>query len=85
MLENIILWVIAIALAVQFLFLVKKYWNTMDKIAKTERERGAEAARKLIQESDQGTVIRNYEYSLAAPDQTDFDSGYQQVIRDWMN
>lgn len=47
-------------------------------------ERGTKAAQDLIAGGDKENILKNYGYSRAAPDQTDFDLGYQRVIRDWM-
>ncbi len=80
------LWIPIISIMILVLIiLIIKDWRVVRKAKKTLRERGEDAARQLIQESDHETIMRNYGYSKAAPDQTDFDAGFQRVIKDWMD
>lgn len=47
-------------------------------------EYGVTCALILIKENDKETIIRNYEHSRTAPDQDDFDKGYQFTIKEWL-
>lgn len=49
----------------------------------SELQRGINAAKNLINSKDHNSIMKNYGYSKAAPDQTDFDKGYQKTIKDW--